>query len=213
MKSLFIFGNLLLDHWAYLIAYLVGEKDPELFTFFRLADYLQKKGNKGLLEPLWDKHQKDMLWLLYQIRNYRNNFIEHVADPYQRGTSMETNGNNFRLSSFTSPHIITEDEVKQVIKKIQYFAPIWTKDQGVDWSTNHPRQLLETAFFFIDDIKEKHQREDVWKAWKIVGGATASYDMVAFRLMRFVSNQPSRCLILSFSILIRSIGAVRAAHS
>jgi hypothetical protein len=188
MEALFIFGNLLLDHWAYLIAYLVGEKDPELFHFFRLADYLQKKGDKGLLEPLWDKHQKDMLWLLYQIRNYRNSFIEHVADPYQRGTSMKTYGDDFSLTSFTSPHLITEDEVRESVKKIKHLVPRWTKSPGTNWYTDHPRQLLEVTFFFIDEIKEKHQREDVWKAWKIVGGATFSYDMIAFRLMRFVSE-------------------------
>jgi hypothetical protein len=188
MESLFIFGNLLLDHWAYLIAYLVGENNPELFHFFRLADHLQKKGDKGLLEPLWDKHQKDVLWLLYQIRNYRNSFIEHIADPYQRGTSMQTYGSDFRLSSHTSPHLITEEEIKEAVKKIKHLAPNWTKSPGANWYTDHPRQLLEVTFFFIDEIKEKHQREEVWKAWKIVGGATFSYDMVTFRLMRFVSE-------------------------
>jgi hypothetical protein len=188
MESLFIFGNLLLDHWAYLIAYLIGEKEPELFNFFRLADYLQKKGDKGLLESLWDKHTKDILWLMYQIRNYRNSFIEHVTDPYQRGTGMQTYGSDFRLSSHTSPHLITEDEIRQAVKKIKHLAPIWAKSPEGNWYTDHPRQLLEVTFFFIDEIKEKHQREDVWKAWKIVGGPTFSYDMITFRLMRFISG-------------------------
>ncbi|SRR6266849_5953195 len=186
MESLFIFGNLLLDHWAIVTAYLVGKTHPEDFHFFRLADQLQGRGDKGLLQPLWVNHHKDILWLLYQIRNYRNNFIEHIRAPWQRGTSMSGYNDGFSLSSPAPPDYIGEDEIEKEVKKIMHLAPYWTKSS--EWYRKYPRQLLEVTFFYIDEIKEKQQREDVWDVWKILGGWTFSYDMIAFRLMRFLAE-------------------------
>ncbi len=188
MESLFIFGNLLLDQWAYDIAYLVGREHPEDFNFFRLADQLQGRGDKGLLQPLWDNHHKDMIWLLYQIRNYRNIFIEHVRAPWQRSTSIETPGDSFRLESLAPVDWVTRDEIRRAVKKIRYLAPEWARSPEIAWYTDNPRQLLEIIFFYIDEIKEKPQREKVWDVWRIVGGWTCSYDMIAFRLMRFMAE-------------------------
>jgi len=182
-----LFRRECLDQWAIVMAYLVGKKQPENCNFFRLADQLQGRGDKGLLQPVWDTHHKDMLWLLYQIRNYRNIFIEHVTSPWQRGTSMETYGDSFSLGSPAPVGWITQDEIEQAVKKIRYLAPEWARSPEIAWYTNHPRQLLEIIFFYIDEIKEKQQREDVWDVWKILGGWTFSYDMIAFRLMLFIS--------------------------
>jgi hypothetical protein len=186
MESLFIFGNLLLDHWAIVTAYLVGKTHPEDLNFFKLADQLQGRGDKGLMQPLWANHHKDILWLLYQIRNYRNIFIEHMRDPWQRGTSMLTYGNDFRLSSPAPPDCIGEDEIEKEVKKIRHLAPHWARNS--EWYRKYPRQLLEVIFFYIDEIKEKQQREEVWTVWKKLGGWTFSYDMIAFRLMRFLAE-------------------------
>jgi hypothetical protein len=186
MESLFIFGNLLLDHWAIVGAYLVGKEQPEDINFFRVADELQGKGDKGLLQPLWVNHHKDILWLLYQIRNYRNNFIEHIRVPWQRGTSMSGNNADFSLGSPAPPDYIGEDEIEKEVNKIRHLAPYWTKSS--EWYRKYPRQLLAVTFFYIDDIQEKQQREKVWKVWEKVGGWTCSYDMIAFRSMRFLAE-------------------------
>ena len=188
MESLFIFGNLLLDHWACVISYLTGDKQPESFDFFKLTNQLQKKGDKGLLQPLWDNQSKDLLWLLYQIRNYRNIFIEHIRAPWQRGTGRETYGDSFRLASSAPIDWISQDEIEQSVKKIRYLAPQWAKPPYSAWFDQHSRQLLEIIFFFIDEVKEQEDREKVWNVWKKLGGSIFSYDMIAFRLMRFMSE-------------------------
>lgn len=185
MESFFIFGNLLLDQWAIVITYLVGKAHPEDMNFFKLADQLQGGGDKGLMQPLWANHHRDILWLKYQIRNYRNNFIEHVRAPWQRGTSRLTYGDDFSLGSPAPPDWVGEDEIAKEVKKIRYLTPIWA---NTDWYTKNPRQLLAVIFFHIDEIKEVSQREEVWTVWKKLGGWTFSYDMIAFRLMRFLAE-------------------------
>ena len=92
----------------------------------------------------------------------------------------------FSLSSPAPPDYIGEDEVEKEVKKIRHLAPYWTKSS--EWYRKYPRQLLAVTFFYIDEIKEKQQREEVWKVWEKVGGWTCSYDMIAFRLMRFLAE-------------------------
>lgn len=188
METLFIFGNLLLEQWTYVILYLIGEEVTKETDFAKLMTRLQNKGDHGLLQPLWDKHHKDMLWLLYQIRNYRNIFIEHPRSPTQRGTSMFTFGDDFRLASPAPPDWISQDEIEKTVRKIRYLAPQWAKSPDIEWYTRQPRQLLEIIFYYIDEIEKLPQREEVWTAWKKIGGWTFSYDMIAFRLMRFMAE-------------------------
>jgi len=53
MESLFVFGNLLLEHWARLILYFIGELPGEHLDFVQFMNRMQKKDDKGLLQPLW----------------------------------------------------------------------------------------------------------------------------------------------------------------
>ena len=101
---------------------------------------------------------------------------------------MLTYGDDFRLSSPAPLDWIGEDEIEKEVKKIRYLAPSWAKSSETDWYTKHPSQLLEVIFFFIDEIKELPQREAVWTVWRKLGGWTFSYDMIAFRLMRFLAE-------------------------
>src|SRR2546426_2276184 len=71
MESLFLFGNLLLEQWTYVILYLVGERDLKMHDFSKLVTTLQAKEEKGLLLPLWQQHHNDMIWLYYQLRSFR----------------------------------------------------------------------------------------------------------------------------------------------
>jgi len=50
MESLFIFGNLL-DQWAYVIGYLVGNEQPEGFNFIYMVNQLQKRGIREHYTP------------------------------------------------------------------------------------------------------------------------------------------------------------------
>lgn len=188
MESLFIFGNLLLEQWTYVILYLVGESNLKDQNFSKFVTTLQSRKDKGLLQALWDNHHADMTWLYYQLRSYRNVFIEHVKAPWQRGTSRDMFGDNFRLATPSPVGWIDEIEIERLIRKLAYLAPTWVTVLRTTWNKNNIRQLLEIIFYHIDTIIEHPQREKVWEVWEKVGGWTPSYDMIAFRLMRFIAQ-------------------------
>jgi len=189
MESLYVFGNLLLDQYSYMVAYLTGIDNPNSFSFQRLYDEMSSKKDKGPLSLLWDKHRKDIYWLYYQLRSYRNIFIEHVRRPWQRGNTMSVYGDDFNLFIPTPPGWLDEEEIQRSLKGIFYLAPKILQNAPDDyWEKKNLRRVLEVTFMHIDNIEEKKDREKVWDVWKVVGGSTPSYDVVGYRLMNFVTN-------------------------
>ena len=189
MESLYIFGNLLLDQWAHIVGYVINDPDPKKFSFATFVDKVQKKGDKGALEPFWQKHGQDILWLFYQLRMYRNVFIEHMRVPRQRGTNRSTNGHDFKLFSPTSIGWLEDSQIEEKVMSIFSFAPHYIKFAPVDiWRSGNRRNLLEEIFYNIDQITEQADREKVWNVWNEIGGLTPSYDVIAMRLMRFTAT-------------------------
>lgn len=189
MESLYVFGNLLLDQWSYMTAYLTGINSPDSFDFHALYDEMSSKKEKGSFSLLWDKHRKDIYWLYYQLRSYRNIFIEHVRRPWQRGNMMSVYGDDFNLFIPTPPGWLDDEEIQRNLKGIFHLAPKILQDAPDDyWEKKNLRRVLEVTFTHIDDIEEKKDREKVWDVWKIVGGSTPSYDVVGYRLMNFIVN-------------------------
>ena len=92
-----------------------------------------------------------------------------------------------KLHNFTL-YLTTHEEIERLVKKIRYLAPQWAKPPITGRFYQHPRQLLEIIFFYIDEIKEHAEREKVWDIWKKVGGETFSYDVITFRLIRFLAG-------------------------
>jgi hypothetical protein len=192
MESLYVFGNLLLDQWSYMTAYLTGINSPDSFDFHVLYDEMSSKKEKGPLLLLWDKHRKDIFWLYYQLRSYRNMFIEHVRRPWQRGNTMSVYGDDFNLFIPTPPGWLDEEEIQRSLKGIFHLAPKILQNAPDDyWEKKNLRRVLEVTFTHIDDIEEKKDREKVWDVWKVVGGSTPSYDVVGYRLMNFMVNSVS----------------------
>jgi hypothetical protein len=189
MESLYIFGNLLLDQWAYVIAYLIGHNNPDKFSFHSLYERMSSKKDKGTLLEVWNQHRKDIYWLYYQLRSYRNIFIEHVRRPWQRGNTMSTYGDDFNLFIPTPPGWLDDSDIEKRLKDIFHLAPKPLKEAPDDyWEKKNLHRVLEITFMNIDGIEQKADREKIWNVWKEVGGSTPSYDNVAFRLMRFVSS-------------------------
>lgn len=189
MESLYIFGNLLLDQWAHIVGYMTNDLDPKKYSFAAFVDKVQKKGDKGAVEPFWAKHRQDILWLFYQLRMYRNVFIEHMRVPRQRGTNRSTNGHDFRLFTPTSYGWLEESQIEEKVRSIYHLAPPYVRLAPARiWQAGNMRNLLEEIFYNIDQIEEQADREKVWNVWNEVGGATPSYDVIAMRLMRFTAS-------------------------
>ncbi len=189
MESLYIFGNLALDQWALMIAYLASLQDPEKFGFHGLVMMLQAKNYAGALKPLWDRHRGGILWLYYQLRFYRNIFVEHLRRPWQRGTTMTVYGEDFNLFIPTPPGWEDEAAIQQALETIRPYAPKALREAPDDyWEKRKLRRLLEVTFMHIDEIPEQEGRDKVWEVWSRVGGSTPSYEVVGYRLARFLKE-------------------------
>lgn len=192
MESLYIFGNLLLDQWSYIVGYSTGVNNPDFFNFHSLYDLMSSNKNKGLLSLFYDKHKKDIYWLYYQLRSYRNIFIEHVRRPWQRGNIMSVYGDDFNLFIPTPPGWLDDMQTKKSLAGIFHLAPKKLRDAPDDyWEKKNLHRVLEVTFMHIDEIEEKKDREKVWDVWKVVGGSTPSYDVIGYRLMNFVATSVS----------------------
>jgi len=189
MESLYVFGNLLLDQWSYVIAYLTGIYNPDQVSFHALYDKISSKKDIGHLSLIRDKHKKDIYWLYYQLRSYRNIFIEHVKRPWQRGNTMSVYGSDFNLFIPTPPGWLNEKETHKKLQSIFHLAPKALREAPDDyWEKKNIHRVLEVTFMRIDEIEKKEDREKVWDVWKAVGGSTPSYDVVGFRLMDYAAK-------------------------
>ena len=160
------------------------------------------------LGNLKDRHRKDIYWLYYQLRSYRNIFIEHVKRPWQRGNAMSVYGNDFNLFIPTPPGWLNDKESQKRIQGIFHLAPKTLQEAPDDyWEKKNLDRVLEITFMHIDEIEEKEDREKVWDVWKVTGGSTQSYDIVGFRLMDFIANSiPTLIDIVSKNPEIINIG-------
>lgn len=189
LETLYIFGNMALDQWAYAIAYLRGVTDPEGYKFEHFYIKLQSKGTPVALQEFKDHHLKDVIWLRFHIRMYRNTFIEHIDRPWQRGTTMTLHGDDFKFFIPAAVGWVSESQKSDIITKAQLekFAPERLKQRPKDyWEWQTPR-LLEVVFNQIDEVERQVDRERIEDAWKLMGGSTVSYLVLAQRLISFLS--------------------------
>lgn len=189
MESLYVFGNLLLDQWSYVIKYSIGIDSPKDFGFYALYDKISSEKDIGLLSLIRENHRKDIYWLCYQLRAYRNIFIEHVRRPWQRGNTMSVYGDDFNLFIPTPPGWLDGEQIRKRLQAIYHLAPKALRDAPDDyWEKRNLHRVLEITFMHIDQIDKKDDREKVWDVWKDIGGSTPSYDIVGHRLMSFIVN-------------------------
>ncbi|GEM_PF-2287087 len=193
-ESLYIFGNLLLDQWSYVIGYIAGYEVPKgksgenpEFNFDGLVNFLQKKNYQGELSLFWDKNKKDLIWLYYQLRFFRNTFVEHIRKPWQRGNTMGVYGDDFSFHIPAPVGYIKPSEEKKMLKEIYPLAPKKLRDMPADyWEKKNLRRVLEVTLNNIDTIEEQVDRDKVWQVWNKLGGSTPSYDIIGLRLFNYV---------------------------
>jgi hypothetical protein len=186
VESLYIFANMALDQWAYIIAYGLGLDAPESYDFRRLVVQLQARTPVDPLSLFALRHLSDALWLFYQLRFFRNNFIEHVRRPWQRGSSMTVSGSDFNFFVPSPSGWIPAAKEHQMISNIRHLAPRWVKDLPDDDWQKKPRAMLEAMFREIDRIPNQADREKVWSAWSEIGGSVVSFDVLGRRLVGFL---------------------------
>lgn len=119
VESLFIFGTILVTRSLLLLKLYL----PDPPYLFRNKDQYHSISNfywwmsENQLSPLGEKFKVKTLpnfkWLYAVLREYRNEFIEHMDAPYQQGMNYQTYGPSFQLSSYKWGDI-TDDEKKEI---------------------------------------------------------------------------------------------------
>jgi hypothetical protein len=197
MESLLIYGNLLLDQWSYIISYIAGYEVPKDrkeiadgkkdLHFAGLLDLLQAKGYSGELLLFWNLHKKDIIWLNFHLRSYRNVFVEHMRKPWQRGTTMASYGDDFNFHIPAPVGYINEAEKKKILEDVYKLAPKKLKDMPDDyWEKKNLHRALEVTLYYIDELENQSDRDKVWEAWHKLGGSAPSYDTIGIRLLNYI---------------------------
>lgn len=197
MESLFIYGNLLLDQWSYVISYIAGYEVPKDkkeidsgkidLNFAGLLNLLQAKRYKGELAQFWSTHKKDIIWLNFHLRAYRNIFVEHMRKPWQRGTTMASYGDDFNFHIPAPAGYVDEVEKKKILQDVYKLAPKRLKDMPDDyWEKKNLHRVLEVTLYYIDELDNQSDRDKVWEAWHKLGGSAPSYDTIGIRLLNYV---------------------------
>lgn len=188
LESFYIFGGILLDQWslqAIAVSSLSLNKNypfVELFKFF-------ENGNNSILDPIWSRLKKEMLWLHYQMRFYRNRFIIHANRPWQRGTTQSVYGEDYNLHTPTPPGWVDDKKLDEEIKKLIHLAPERIQKARDDyWEKARPGALIERIFDNIGNIDKKEDREKVASIFAQKGGSTPTFQVLAKNLFYFTAE-------------------------
>lgn len=188
LESLYIFGGILLDQWS-IQAIAVGNLSlNKNYPFVELLKFFEK-GNKSLLDQIWHELKKEMLWLHYQLRFYRNRFIVHANRPWQRGTTRSVYGEDYNLHTPTPPGWIDDKKLDEEIKKLIHLAPEHIQKAPDDyWEKARPGALIERIFDNIGNLDKKENRERVARIYGQKGGSTPTFQVLAKNLFYFTAE-------------------------
>ncbi|NTW46408.1 MAG: hypothetical protein HGB18_05200 [Candidatus Moranbacteria bacterium] len=187
LDNLYIFGKIMLDQWSFVLGYLFGEKNPSDFDFDHLYNVVSGNKLKSGLIQVKSKHSKAVFWLYFQLKAHRNEFIEHVNKPWQKGMTRSVIGDDFNLHIPVPPNYISKEEKEKLLLSVRPLMPEALKKMPDDyWEKANLHRTLEVTFHRIHEIDSKENRQKVWDVWKKVGGSTPSYDKIAENLIGFL---------------------------
>jgi len=184
VESTYIFGNLALDQLARLTAHVGDLPNCDECDYERLyCGIIRSRSYTGSLDKLKRECNDCFVWLYYNLRFYRNNFIEHPKYPRQRGATMSVYREEYSLHVPTPPGILTDDEVNVVYQSVENIMPDWLKNAPSNyWEKERRGRRLERALWEIESIKNEGDRDKLRDAWKVVGGSTPPFHLVLNRL-------------------------------
>jgi len=193
MESLYIYGNLALDYWASIVKYVYGLPNDSAwrFPYNALHEQIVKPTPPAALQPLISAHELDMHWLNYNLRIYRNGFIEHIDRPIQRGASAPNFYLGFSIHIPSAVGALSDAEKADIYASIAHIAPQFTSGRPANYWQRQPALTLQWMFHGIDQIANHSDRELVSKAWRELGGETVSYEIIVQRLTNLLLSSAS----------------------
>lgn len=187
LESLYLFSMMALDQWG-LQAIYVGHLPLKMkHPFVELISALERS-DAGLLNDLWPSQKGQMLWLHYHLRFYRNRFVTHANRPWQRGQTLMTFGEDFRLFTPTPPGWLDDAKCDKEILSLIDLAPEYVRNLPDGHRSKEPRALIARLFDNIGNIRDRANRERVAELYGKVGGETPTFQITAERLISFLGQ-------------------------
>ncbi len=186
LESLYMFGGILLDQWGLLVIAVGNLKSNKRHPFVDVYSFLESEED-SILRPIWINLRKEIIWLQYQMRFYRNRFIVHANRPWQRGTNRSVIGGDYSLHTPTPPGWLDDEKLDNEIRALIHLAPEYIQRARDDYrEKERPGALIERIFDNIGNIEKKEDREKVADIYSQKGGMTASYQVLAKNLFNFI---------------------------
>lgn len=187
LESLYVFGWVLLDQWSLLAREATGATFKGDYPFGRMIDSLDEPASR--LARVAEAAGRDMIWLFYQLRVVRNTFVVHSDRPWQRGTNRSVGGDSFHFFIPKPVAWPVPDDSLARVAMLRAAAPPRVASQlaRVEQSRGvAPADVLDRMLDAIDEIEDVSVRDEVYSLFRILGGATATFQIIGERIMRFV---------------------------
>jgi len=188
-ESLFIYGNLALDHWARVVGALCGVR---IKHFADLYHTLNKPGRPASLDNVFNNHNDKITWLYYNLRAHRNGFIEHLNRPMQSGSTRSVYFIGFSLSSPSAARTVSAiREAALHAELLTIGASLMTSVPIDHWQRTRPRGTLQLLVRHIEQIPAYSDREKIGDIWQELGGETVSYEILVRRTLNILLSTPN----------------------
>ncbi len=188
-ESLFIYGNLALDHWARIIGSLNG---VAIGDFAKLYHILNKPDRPPELDTVFISHNRDIVWLYFNLRHHRNKFIEHLDRPMQGGSSRPRNSHGFSLFTPAASGSISDKQMRSYHSELLAIGGDLLNGVPADhWQRTRLLGTLQLIMRNIDLITNFESLMRVGDIWRVMGGETVSYEVLARRLTNLLSSNVS----------------------
>ncbi len=186
-ESLFHFGGVLLDQWAFAAGYLAGVERPQAFHFHLLAEHVEGENPRPALRPIRQGLLAHTRWLHFWMRTYRNRFVVHATRPWQRGTVWTERADDFALFTPSPPGWVDDAAVATEIGELLAHAPEWLQNADPNyWEKQRPLALLGRVIENIGRIDRQQIRDRVAELANRSGVTTPTFQVVASVLADFL---------------------------
>ncbi len=188
-ESLFHFGSVLLDQWAYASGYLAGVATPEDFTFHKLSLEVQGSNVPPALAPIRHGLLRHVRWLYFWMRTYRNAFVVHANRPWQRGVVSTVRGDDFSLHTPSPAGWENEEGLHAELLGLRPLAPERIQSASPDsWERTNSKALLAAVIENIGQVDRQADRDRIAYLAGRAGTQTPTFQVVVGVLADFISQ-------------------------
>ena len=193
LETLYVYGNLALDHWASVVGFVanVPNSSQWSYPFASLHTEIVKPQPAEGLRRLKLTDGNDIYWIFYNLREFRNKFIEHIDRPIQKGSSRRTYYMGFNFFVPVASGSLTDEEIAEQHARIAHLQEPFVRNLPPDHWQRKPRAVLQSMVQRIETIESYQDRQLVLSVWKIIGGDSVSYEVLIRRFAKLLTESAS----------------------